>query len=257
MTHSALISAPQVIAGQTAHARRGSVRNSFRYGVDYVLIDPESRAATPALFSRNGLNLTSVRDLDHGGPSGQGQGAAWARRVLAAAGLDLRAQDALRLLTQPRFLGYGFNPVSFWLVWREGALIAAIADVTNTFRDRHSYLCAHPDFAPILPADRLRARKLLHVSPFQQVAGDYRFAFDIKAERLSILIDYRHGDQGVLATLTGARAPMSNRAIARAALRRPFGPLRVMALIHAQALRLKLRGAVYRRRPAPPTHEVS
>ena len=48
-----------------------------------------------------------------GTPRGAGRGAAWAREVLAAAGAP--AGLHLRLLTQPRFLGLWFNPVSFWL----------------------------------------------------------------------------------------------------------------------------------------------
>ena len=104
-----------------------------------VLLDPVSRD-TPLLFSRNRLNLTSVRDADHGGPPGTGRGADWAREVLRARGL---AAFDLRLLTQPRFLGYCFNPVSFWLAFDGKVLRAVIAEVSNTFGDRHSYVC-HP-----------------------------------------------------------------------------------------------------------------
>ena len=73
--------APQSVRAQTTHVRRGALSHGFTYGVDMVLIDPESRD-TPLLFSRNRLNLTSVRDADHGGPPGKGRGAVWAREVL-------------------------------------------------------------------------------------------------------------------------------------------------------------------------------
>ncbi len=62
------------------------------------------------------------------------------------------------LLTQPRFLGYVFNPVSFWLVHRGEALVAVIAEVSNTYGDRHSYLCHRPGFA----ADRGRGQHDRH-----------------------------------------------------------------------------------------------
>ncbi|MEN9012332.1 MAG: DUF1365 family protein, partial [Yoonia sp.] len=42
-----------------------------------------------------------------------------------------------------------------------------------------------------------------------------------------------------------------------AAIRRPFGPRRVMALIHWQAIKLWWKGATFRSRPEPPTDEVS
>lgn len=245
--------APEHIAGQTAHARRGGIANAFRYAVDYVLIDPEARGG-PLLFSRNRMNLASVHDRNHGGAPGKGRGAAWAREVLAARGC---APERLLLLAQPRFLGYIFNPVSFWLAFRGDDLIAVIAEVNNTFGDRHSYLCAKPGFAPVAPEDRLTAEKVFHVSPFQQIAGDYCFTFHIAPDRIAIRIDHRNGDEGLIATLTGPRAPLTNRAILTAALRRPTGALRTFALIHWQALKLKLKGARYRTRPAPPTEEVT
>ena len=63
------------IAGTTTHVRRGAIRNRFRYGVDYVLLDAEAPVRGPALFSRNRFNLASVHDVDHGGPLKAGRGA--------------------------------------------------------------------------------------------------------------------------------------------------------------------------------------
>lgn len=249
--------APEHIAGETTHTRRGAIRNSFTYGVDYVLIDPEDAAPpTPALFSRNRFNLLAVHDADHGGPITDLRGPQWARAVLSEAGLARDGVD-LRLLTQPRFLGYVFNPVTFWLAERGGALLAVIAEVSTPFGDRHSYLCHLPGFAPITPDSRIEAQKNLHVSPFQDVAGGYRFAFDITAQAIAIRIFHRNGEEGVVATLSGPRAPMTNLGLLRASLRRPLGALRTIALIHWQALVLKLKGARYRPHPTPPSHEVT
>lgn len=245
---------PEHIAGHTFHARRGGIENAFRYNVDFVLIDPETRGG-PLLFSRNRFNLASVHDRHHGGTPGKGVGAIWARQVLAAHGLN--GGFDLLLLTQPRFLGYIFNPVSFWLATDGGNLRAVIAEVNNTFGDRHSYICHLPGFAPISRADRLSAQKVLHVSPFQEVAGGYAFNFDIGADEIAIRIAHSNGDEGLIATLAGPRAPLSNRSILRATLRRPLGAFRTITLIHWQALKLKLKGAHYRTRPAPPTKEVS
>ena len=248
--------AAEHIDGVTSHTRRGAIRHRFRYGVDYVLIDPEAPVAGPRLFSRNRFNLASVHDRDHGGPMKHGRGAPWAREVLAAHGLRTPGLR-LQLLTQPRYLGFGFNPVSFWLVLDGDALVAVIAEVSTPFGDRHSYLCHLPGFAAITRNARLHAVKALHVSPFQEVAGSYDFVFDIRPCRIRIAILHRNGAEGVVATLSGSLRPLTNAGLVSAALRRPFGALRTMALIHWQALRLKLKGARYRTRPAPPAHEVS
>jgi len=246
------------VPGETFHGRHGAVRNAFRYRVDYLLLDPEAQAAGPRLFARNRAGLVSVHDRDHGGAPGRGRGAAWAREVLAGAGLGAVASGRLLLLAQPRVLGHVFNPVSFWLCHDgEGALRAVIAEVTNTFGDRHSYLCHHDDRRPIAPDDEIEARKVFHVSPFQPVAGAYRFRFEIGPERIAIRIEHRAGDERLVATLAGPRLVLGSGAILRAALARPFGSRRVLGLIHWQALKLWWKGAPYRRRPAPPAHEVS
>ncbi|WP_375186117.1 DUF1365 domain-containing protein [Pseudooceanicola sp.] len=244
------------MTGHSWHGRKGAVENAFRYGVDYVLIDAESAADGPSLFARNARAFAAVQDRDHGGPPGRGSGPAWLREVLADH--DLPAPARIRLLTQPRLLGFVFNPVSFWLCEDDrGDLRCVVAEVTNTFGDRHAYLCHRDDHAPITREDELTARKLMHVSPFQPVEGRYRFRFDIQPDRIGIRIDYDREGGGVIATLTGRLAPLTNRGLLAAFLRRPFGSLRVLALIHWQALKLWRKGAGYRRRPAAPSQTVS
>ena len=248
---------PEHIPGVTVHARRGSVQHSFRYGVDYVLLDPESDAG-PSLLGRNRAALATIHDKDHGGPRGAGEGAPWARRILAERGLPEGRYDALLLLTQPGFLGARFNPVSFWMAFEKGDLVAVIAEVNNTFGDRHCYLCANLLFAPIVSGQPVHTTKVFHVSPFRGIKGHYSFGFHMGEERVAIRI--LHGEEGgetLFATMTGPRLKLTNARILGAALRRPFGGARVLALIYWQALRLKMKGARYRTRPTPPTEEIS
>ena len=245
------------IDGLTFHGRKGAVKNAFTYSVDYVLLDAESDVHAPGLFSRNGGWLFSLHDRDHGGAPHEGHGAAWVRDVLRDHELDFDI-GRIELLAQPRVLGHVFNPVSFWLIRDVGEVIRVIiAEVSNTYGDRHSYLCHHDDLREITREDTLGARKIFHVSPFQPVEGDYTFRFDISDERVGVWIDYKTGNGSLLATLTGARKPLTNKAILRALLRRPFGSRRVLGLIHWQALKLWWKGAAFRARPEPPNHEVS
>jgi uncharacterized protein len=245
------------LRGRTYHGRKGAIGNSFRYGVDYVLLDAEADVPAPLLFGRNRAAPVSLHDRDHGGAPGAGRGVAWVRETMA--GLGLPAPARVRLLAQPRVLGHVFNPVSFWLLSDAGgALAAVIAEVTNTYGDRHSYLCRHADGRPILPSDTLRARKLLHVSPFQPVRGHYSFRFDIREDRLGIWIDYETEDGGGLYTnLVGPLGPLTTPGLLGATLRRPFGSRRVLGLIHWQAARLAAKGARFRSRPRPPVRDIS
>lgn len=244
----------QRVRAETFHGRKGPVKNAFRYSVDYVLLDPD-RPAGPRLFARNRGNLMSVQDSDHGGAPGQGRGVAWAREVLAAHGL---AADRVLLLAQPRLLGHVFNPVSFWLAYDHlGHLRAAIAEVTNTYGDRHSYLCHRADRAPITREDTLTATKIFYVSPFQPVEGRYDFRFDIRPDRIGIWIDYTTEGGGLYTNLIGPRQVLTNGSILASALRRPFGSRRVLALIHWQALKLWWKRVKFNGRPTPPAEDVS
>ncbi len=246
------------IAGETFHGRRGAIENAFRYRVDYLLLDPEEKSNGSWLFRRNRRGLVSIHDRDHGGAPGDGRGVAWVRDVLAAQGLADVASGPIRLLAQPRVLGHVFNPVSFWLIEDVDArLRVVIAEVTNTYGDRHSYICHRADLEPIARGDTITAAKILHVSPFQKVEGDYRFRFDIRSDRIGIWIDYRAGNHGLFATLTGSRRPATTMGFVAACLRRPFGSRRVLGLIHWQALKLWWKGATFQSRPEPPVDEVS
>lgn len=251
---TSLNAGPQILRASTWHGRFGAVRHRFRHRIDFVLVDPEAPAQA-RLFRRNAWSVASLYDRDHGGPRGAGAGAPWARRALAAAGAPEGCR--LLLLTQPRWFGAVFNPVSFWMAFDGPDLVAVISEVNNTFGDRHSYLCALPDFAPIRPGDVVTARKVFHVSPFQPVAGAYAFSFEITEAAIAIRIAHRNGGEGLVATLEGRRLPMTAPRLLRAALRFPFAGLRAIALIHWHALRLHLKGAPFRPRPLPPAEDLT
>ena len=244
------------IEGWTWHGRKGDLENAFRYSVDYVMFNATHKILGPALFSRNAAGVFSVYDTDHGGPPNRGRGVAWVKDVLRSHGVELEGD--ILLLAQPRVLGHVFNPVSFWLCHNAtGDICAVISEVTNTFGDRHSYLCRHDDLRPILPTDTLSAQKIFHVSPFQPIDGNYVFRFDIRPDKIGIWIDLQIPGGGVMANLIGPRRPLRTVDILRALLRRPFGSRRVLGLIHWQAFKLWRKGAKYRKRPSPPETEVS
>ena len=246
------------IEGKTFHGRKGDVENAFQYSIDYVMLNAEIPPKSPRLFGRNRRAVMSLFDSDHGGAPKKGTGAVWVRNVLANAGLGRFPVGGIFLLAQPRVFGHVFNPVSFWLIYDEAQVLrAVIAEVSNTFKDRHCYLCHHDDLSAILPTDTLKARKVFHVSPFQPVEGSYEFRFDIRADKIRIWIDFTTGNGGVLATLTGRRTPLTTSKIFYSVLRRPLGSRRVLSLIHWQALKLWWKGARYRSRPEPPVEEVS
>ena len=248
---------PSVIRARVGHFRRTPVANRFSYAVDCLLLDEAALAGNAAvkLFSYGRPNLVLLHPGDHGVPGCHGIESV--RTLATDAGIG--GIDRVLLLAQPRVWGYVFNPVSFWfLTGTAGNLRAVLAEVHNTWGDRHGYLCAQESGADIDGDCWTVSRKRFHVSPFFGIAGEYTFRFRLEESRVSVRIRYDDGDGGGLETaITGERRPFTDREIARAILSRPCGAARTTALIHWQALRLWRKGVPVRRRPEPPRDSIT
>jgi len=224
--------------------------------VDSILIPVQALNLPSArLFSRNKFNLFSFYDADHGDGDTLLE---FANKIVDNQNLKDHFSGEIWLLTQPRIFGYVFNPVSFWFFLdSEKQLRVVLAEVNNTFKGRHFYVCRHDDFSPIKPKDKIQVEKLFHVSPFQDVSGTYDFKFQFESDRVGAWIDFKNGDQGVYATQTGTIQNLTNLVLVKSALLRPFGALRIMTLIHWQALKLKLKGGAYRKVPPQKEERIS
>ena len=231
-----------VFAGTLRHRRFTPVTHEFSYRVWMALLDidriPELMRVS-RLTSWNRLNWVSFDDRDHlGDPS-----APLRERVLADASKhDITVPEGpIFLLTNLRFLGYCFNPVSFFYCFDNAwALRRVLAEVNNTFGGSHTYWL-RPD------ADartfRSTAAKSLYVSPFMPVDLEYHFALTPPAHSLVAHMDTRRdGCVTFDATLALERRPWTAAAIARQLLRQPAMTASVIAAIHWQALQLWLKG---------------
>ncbi len=245
--------------GSVVHVRHTPVAHRFVYPIAFVRVPlsvwPTLRVP---LLGVDRPNLFSLRRADHGARDG-GDLAAWLSGVLRTHGLDAVADGEVVLQTFPRLLGYVFNPVSFWFCHdAQGQLRAVLAEVNNTFGERHTYVVAHPDHRPIASTDVFEVAKVFHVSPFFPVSGVYRFRFDLSQKRSAVSIDYFENGQPQLSTrLSGQLAPLGGRALAGWALRFPFMTLGVMWRIHVQALKLWRKRVPFFRKPEPPLERIS
>ncbi len=248
----------RLLDAEVFHARSRPRANAFHYGVFYLLapIEALSPPRRIGLFSIDRANLFGIRTRDYG--DGKTPLAAWIRRVLEEWRLPEADGDVV-LMTLPRILGYAFNPVSFWLCNdRAGRLRAVLAEVGNTFGERHSYLCFHDDHRAIDADDEIAARKVFHVSPFMAMEGEYRFRFAVTAERLAIGIDLLKGGETMLRTsVAGTHRQLTSAGLLAAVLRNPLYPLKVIGLIHYQAVKLFLKGLRHFRKPEPPPAAIT
>ena len=229
---------PQIYTTKVMHKRLFPKVNQFTYGVYYVAL-PLPAAALPS-------RLLSFHNKDHGARDG-GDVGAWARTLLKPYGLDTLAKN-ITLITMPRVLGYVFNPVSFFMCLDKDKLLrAVICEVHNTFGEQHMYLCARTDHAPISADEWLEADKLFHVSPFLPRNGHYKFRFALTENQLGIWIDYydTQRNKQLLTSLTGKFTPLDSGSLNRVFWSHPLVTLKVIMLIHWQAVKLLSKGIRY------------
>ena len=240
------------------HRRRVAPLYRFVYRVFYLLLDIDridEAARGTRLFSHNRFNLLAFHDRDHGDRSGRLR--PWAEALLGGAGIALDG-GRIRLLALPRLLGHVFNPISLWYCeHRDGSLRAVVAEVSNTFGERHCYLLSAGG-APMAYEAPLDKAKCFHVSPFMDLEGRYRFNVGAPGERLRLVIhETRQGLPLLDAAMAGERRPLRDGTILRLAALMPLMTLKVVVAIHWEALKLWLRGARFHSKPAPPGAEIS
>lgn len=253
----ALSEAGYLYPARVMHRRRVAPFYRFVYRVFYVLVDVDRLGELHAArrwFSHNRFNVLSLQDADHG----DGRGLrAWAEGLLDAHGVRLDG-GRIRLLAMPRVLGLAFNPIALWYCEHaDGTLRAVIAEVRNTFGERHCYVLASGG-RPWPYGQVQEKEKCFHVSPFFDLVGRYRFELSEPGERLRVAIhETREGAPLMDATLAAERRGLTDAAILLQAASLPWQVLKVVGGIHWEALKLWLRGARFHSKPAPPVIDAS
>lgn len=251
-----MTTASALYVGQVVHRRLADFDHRLRYRTWMLLIDLDTiEAGRPRLLSRGRFSLLSWRPTDHGDGS-QTPLRAQIEATLARAGVHLDG-GPIRLLTMPRVLGYGFNPISVWFAHGpDGDLRGLVHEVTNTFGERHSY--AMP--AGLSPDGRARhaTDKTHFVSPFMDQALTYEFEVHAPDDRVSVAILVKRDGRPLLtASFSGERRPLTDGSLARLFVTHALLTFKVTAAIHWEALKMMLKGARYRHRSPPPKVAVT
>ena len=231
---------PALVIGQVAHHRSGRVRHAFRHNVYQWLVDLDDLPEQPwYLRPFAGFNAG-----DHLGDPTQSIRAN-VDYYLSCNGVRLGESGRIVMLANARVLGHVFDPLSvFWCIDAQGALVCIVAEVHNTYGERHVYLL-RPGPSGIATAD-----KALHVSPFFDVSGRYEMRFELSPTVVSTTVVLRR-QEVVAFTATFKARPVSatGMAIAKQLIRKPFMPQQVSALIRMHGVWLWLRRLPALRRP--------
>jgi DUF1365 family protein len=201
---------------------------------------PELTSVSP-FASYNRWNWTAYCERDHFGDAQKPLRARLAEDA-AHQGIDL-PEGQIFLLTHLRYLGYVFNPVSFYYCYdRAGSLSLMLAEVNNTFGETHNYWLTPENARESAAAKRYTSAKQMHVSPFMDIDLDYDWIFTPPGERLVAHMNtVARGKAFFDATLQLEHRPWSRRELHRVLLSYPFMTLRVIGAIHWEALRLWIK----------------
>lgn len=236
-----------LIRGEVTHTRERPAIHSFTYPLFCVRLPLDTLESVNEILPINRAGWVSFQERDHGARDGQSL-QQWIDALLREHGQMRRDESAqVELIAFPRMLGHVFNPVSFWVCRRDDRRVfAVLTEVNNTFGQSHRYLLTPKRGSEIQSGESLRAKKLLHVSPFNEVKGDYDFRFNFSSERWLARIDYDDGEGHLLHTrISGQASPLTAKNLRRAALRFPLQSFAVVARIHWHALLLWAKGVPF------------
>lgn len=249
---------PKFLAyADVVHKRLRPTINQFLYKVFYICFDvSKTENLKSKFFSLDKFNLFSFCSKNYGGKDGSSL-EAWIRKILSEENLNQKVKQIF-LFTHPKILGYAFNPVSFWFCLNEEEkIIAVLSEVNNTFGETHCYLIRNENHSPIEENQWLEAKKDFHVSPFFPVKGHYKFRFIFNEKKVAAFIDYFEDEKSLLTSVVSSNHELSDKNLIKVFFQIPLVTLKVVFLIHYQALKLVIKRNKYFPKPRQLAHRLT
>jgi len=204
-----------------------------------------------SLISRNKFNMFSFRDSDHlqlpvESPDKSKNVKQQITAYLESQNVKLN-DPKIYLLTNLRTMGHQFNPVSFYFVYENDKPVCSVAEVGNTFGEMKLFLLGNETLSK--NQYLYRTKKYFYVSPFIEHDVDFDFQLTLPADKLNLRIDdYRNGERIFIATLTGEKRELTGSRLFGYAVRFPFITLKIIGLIHLNAMKLWLKKIPYHKK---------
>lgn len=186
------------------HHRRHPVPHQFTYRSYWWLIDVDRLDDVRGLLR----SVVRLRSRDYCGHP-RASIADNIRDFLSESGIDA-SEMTIEMLTTPRQLGYSFNPITVFYCRREpdGPVDAAIAEVHNTYGERHRYLL-RPD-----AQGTSIIGKHMPVSPFFDLSGNYRIDSPAPDSQLRLAVRLnRENEPPFIASVIGEQVPVTARTV--------------------------------------------
>jgi len=230
-----------IYVGTLRHRRFRPVQHEFTYPLFMAFLDidrlPELMKISP-FSAYNRWNWASYHERDHFGDVDK---PIRIRLVQDARNRGVHLPEGkIFLLTHLRYLGYNFNPVSFFYFYdRTEKLQTILAEVNNTFGETHNYWLTASNERIGAKSVKYRFPKAFHVSPFMNMQQEYEWTFTPPSDHLiTESITHENGAAVFDSTLKMDRRDWSRAALHRTLAQYPWITLKVIAAIHWQAAKL-------------------
>lgn len=248
-----------IYTGLVQHRRFLPKLHKFQYQAFMMYLDLDE---LPSLFddcaawSYNTPNLAYFKRADYFGDVNKPLKDA----ILAKVAQEINKKPAGKvcLLTNMRYFGYCFNPVSFYYCYGADnkTLEAIVTHITNTpWGKDYAYVhdCVNENSSLNLG---FNFKKAFHVSPFMPMDIEYIWQFSRPGKHLSVYMQNRQDNKDATAkipaekmpgkkmfdaTLTLQRLELNPETLNSVLLKYPFMTLKVIGAIYWQALQLWLK----------------
>jgi DUF1365 family protein len=240
-----------IYQGLVTHNRFKPKAHGFRYKVFMMYLDLDE---LPDLFdnfknwSSTGKNWAWFKRSDYYGNPNKTLKNEIIELVKQTTGTAPRG--AIRLLTNMRYFGHCFNPVSFYYCFEaDGTTLQAIVShITNTpWGEDYTY--TH-DFnaeksvkkTKNVEMTSFKLYKAFHISPFMPMDIQYDWAFNQVTNQLLIhMKNFKNGEQVFSATLDLTRKEITQSSLNWILIHYPFMTIKVVAAIYWNALLLWIK----------------
>lgn len=166
----------------------------------------------------------------------------WEIRDWVARKTGARPEGPIRMLANLRTFGFIINPIVCYYLFDQSGdkLRYVIAEVTNTpWRERIQYLLPVDETGNI---NAVEFDKAMHVSPFHDMAMNYRWSSNHPEQILRLTIEnIQRGESIFKASMHLQRIEISANTLRRVCLRFPLMCFKVGAAIYWQAFKLFLK----------------
>ena len=242
--------------GAVEHTRYQPVTHKFSYPIYFYGLDLDELGQLDrkiALFGYNRLRPASIHDADYL-DDGPGNIREKLLRMLSQKHPE-KTVSSIFMITSARYLNYIFNPVSFYYCFdNDRNITAMVVEVNNTFGERHVYIPEKTENTnPAGEKTTYHDHKAFHVSPFNNLEGEYEFHFSNPASALDIGIDLiRDNDIAFSARLKGTPMELTSAHLIKMMIRHPVVPHLTKPRIFLEAARLYFsKHLTYHKKPDP------